>query len=611
MEQTTSVHEWVEHFVDYDFEGVLICKNSIGAWDEGASLRAFQTFQWASAATQGNDSSFVHIATGVVVRFDGEALAVECGQGQLGDALPDLFDVLYSLNWRETELYHSGPAATANAFLQDLGRAIPARYHDFDIYLAKVDRPVSEFAESAALIARGKQLLSGSGVEDEDSVLLGEMQVLSVRTMGGVVAPSDVPSSQGGGIVLDTDADENDDEVLVVHKISPISGGLPSGYDDDAPRLYELPAEDRRDIGSDSYANDKATIPHLHTELEPQSPSQDQQLIISPDSDDVARLMPIDASVEMIPVQQTLVGSVAPVAPVASVATSAPMLVKTTTSNTSNFDFVASDSVVVVGKSAFCFDMPAAPMTDDDVLAVADELSVGSKDVVHIHPGALGELVRWNVLGDVVPTYPFFIEKLVVEMFGGSDDSPLLASLILALKQRNPCVQLRDLLVFANQGQRDMADALKSVSPEAEMLANRLGSSGDLTQSMLVVMRRLGALALAPAGQAVVDLLPANDEGLERGFTVMQIAQSSAARLYVVHVDQLDGPFVLWIVGLLRFVAANYAATKRYTCVVEDAADVSEVAVEPPTQLEEIAAVAGEMSAILGRLRILGIKFQS
>jgi len=606
MEQTMSVHEWVEHFDDYDFEGVLICKNSIGAWDEGASLRAFQTFQWASAATQGNDSSFVHIATGVVVRFDGEALAVECGQGQLGDALPDLFDVLYSLNWRETELYHSGPAATANAFLEDLGRAIPARYHDFDIYLAKVDRPVSEFAESAALIARGKQLLSGSGVEDEGAVLLGEMQELSVRTMGGVVAHSDVPASQGGGIVLDTDGDGNDDEVLVVHKISSISGGMPSGYDDDAPRLYELPAEDSRDIGSDSYANDKATIPHVHIELEPQSPLQDQHLAISSDSDDVARLMPNDASVEMIPVQQTSVGSVGSVAQVASVARSAPMLVKT---NTSNFDFVASDSVVVVGKSAFCFDMPAAPMTDDDVLAVADELSVGSKDVVHIHPGALGELVRWNVLGDVVPTYPFFIEKLVVEMFGGSDDSALLASLILALKQRNPCVQLRDLLVFANQGQRDMTDALKSVSLEAEMLANRSGSSGDLAQSTLVVMRRLGALALAPAGQAVVDLLPANDEGMERGFTVMGIAQSSAARIYVVHVDQLDGPFVLWIVGLLRFVAANYAATKRYTCVVEVVADVSEVAVEPPIQLEEIAAVAGEMSAILARLSMLGIKF--
>lgn len=620
---TAGVHEWVDNFGEYDFEGVLICKNPLGEWDEGAALRAFQTFQWSDATTQGNDLSFAHLDTGVIVRFDGEALAVECGQGRLGDALTDLFDVLYSLNWRTAELYHPGPTATAHAFLNDIGRAIPARYADFDIYLAKGERAVSEFAEGAALIARGKQLLGGGGAEDESAALFGEMQVLSEWTLRSEAA-SPVHggrqvemASQGGGIRLDEVDENGEDEVLVVHGLmaAPVSVAKAerAGYldiDDEAPRLYDLPVDGERVDGGDACVDDAPAASFAGVKLESetmdrnplgQSQSQLQQPALRADLMDevTSRVVPVGADVGMMPVSQK---------PVVLVAKSSPMPAKIFFSDS---DFGAVDSVdaaVAVGRSAFCFDMPADPMTDGDVLAIADQYGVGSKDVVHLRPGALGESMRWDVLGEVEPAYPFFVEKLVGEMFTGSDDCSLIASIILALKQRNPRVQLRDLLVFANQGQRDMADALKRVSAEAEMLVNRLGTSGGLAQSMSVVVRRMGALALVPAGQAVVDL-PAGDEETDHSFTVMDIVQSPVARLFVVHVDQLDGPFVLWVVGLLRFVVANYAVTKRYACVIEDVADVVEVAVESPTQMEAIAAVAGEMSAVLDKLSKLGIKF--
>lgn len=615
MAQAANVHEWIENFGEFDFEGVLICKNSLGKWDEGAALRAFQTFQWRDATTEGNDSSFAHITSGAVVRFDGEALAIEYGDDRLEEALPDLFDVLYSLGWRDVELYHPGPSAATNEFLGHIGRAIPARYADFDIHLAKVELAVSEFAEGAALIARGRQLMGG-GVENEGAALLGEMQTLNVRAISGGVRASqyddELPVAavgQVGGIVLDDGEEMDDGEVLVVgaRLVPTVPGFAPAAPvvpvelpnypylddDDEAPRTFDLPG-----AGGDKDKGSMALLlePEAETigfgllgQLQPQIQQQSQPEIQQQQQVQQPALQADEVPLLHVPQVRVAVPQKVEVLPDVAVKDSAEPAPRLPAKIPLVSDPELLESVITVGRSAFVFDLPANPMTDDDVLAVADEHGVGSKDVVHLHPGAMGEALRWDVFGEVAPAYPFFVEKLVGAMFAGVPDEVLVASEILALKQREPGAQLRDLLAVAIQK--------------------------DSAHAMVDVAHRLGALSLAPAGQAFVDLMPsdmvesaADNSVVDHCFTVMSIVQSPAARLYVVHVDQLDGPFVLWSVSLLRFVVSNYAATKRYSCPVKEFADAVEVSVDASSGVETITAIAGEMTALISRLGKMGIK---
>ena len=90
------------------------------------------------------------------------------------------------------------------------------------------------------------------------------------------------------------------------------------------------------------------------------------------------------------------------------------------------------------------------------------------------------------------------------------------------------------------------------------------------------------------------------------------LLDSFAAKLFVVHVEAMDGPFVRAVADLLRFVALGYAATERYQAVElhasvpgDDAVDVS-----PETLQEEpVEDAVDQTQKTLNELRLGLIAF--
>ena len=186
--------------------------------------------------------------------------------------------------------------------------------------------------------------------------------------------------------------------------------------------------------------------------------------------------------------------------------------------------------------SAFCFDLPNSPFSDDDEARVTE--LYGVQKITHLYPGAMGGSVRWDVLAEIDLQFPWYAEKMAEAMgFRVAETIPI-CKLLLDLKQAQPLPQLRDLL--------------KDASPDA------------------AIGQVLAPLSFAPRGQAFVDLpTDVNGDGPDIDvFTVRGVLQSSSARLFVVHVDALDGPFVGWMVDLLRSVVQGHASSKRHSQLI-------------------------------------------
>ncbi|MFW6098741.1 MAG: hypothetical protein ACOC7Q_02310 [bacterium] len=92
-------HPWVQDYASY--EAVLCSTHEVGQWDQSATLRAYQTYGFDDASTPGNDQTFRHIDTGVLLLHDGDVVAIQFGDGNLSAALSELFLVLSALGWKE------------------------------------------------------------------------------------------------------------------------------------------------------------------------------------------------------------------------------------------------------------------------------------------------------------------------------------------------------------------------------------------------------------------------------------------------------------------------------------------------------------------------------
>jgi hypothetical protein len=115
-------HPWI--YNQNDYEAILNCLNNPSPWPSDSILRAFQTFDWNDASHDGDELAFIHETSGVIVKYDGQTLAIELGMGNLSEALPDLIKVLSQLGWEEAEVYH--PLKSMDALLRHIGQAIPA-----------------------------------------------------------------------------------------------------------------------------------------------------------------------------------------------------------------------------------------------------------------------------------------------------------------------------------------------------------------------------------------------------------------------------------------------------------------------------------------------------
>ena len=177
-------HEWVEDFKQ--FEAVMHALNELPAWDREATLRAFQTFGFDDASTPGNDMAFSHAETGVILRHDGDYVAIEFGDGDLRTAMGDLVHVLYQLGWRDAEVYH--PTETMGILLTDIGISIPGNM-DFDVRAAAAVAAISSFAETTSLVDRSLMALqSATGTSELGDLLLGELTSMGEELTGGAPA---------------------------------------------------------------------------------------------------------------------------------------------------------------------------------------------------------------------------------------------------------------------------------------------------------------------------------------------------------------------------------------------------------------------------------------
>lgn len=627
-------HEWIENFEEY--EAVLRCLNPLSAWDKEATVRAFQTFEWNHASAPGGELEFAHQNTPVVVRYDGEVLAILFGLGKLNDAVPDLFAVLNSLGWRMAEVYH--PVASLSGLLSDFGKAIPANM-DFDVKPAKSEQKISDFAEVPLLIAQAKTAMKGvkEGGANANDIILQEM--LSMDRPPAAV-PAMPPSSHAfATMVLEDDFNDVDasgsGEVVVVAAVDNLLSSpsmtrpevrhvvgftnphpAKTDSDDDAPRVFSgfgmsAPAGDSGiDTLDDGAGRSTTNADDEHTQTQAGLLIENERLREALSTAE-QRLLVVDKEVISLTQARQESANLAKVVSdrheLATEQLSVAWLENTTALKRSKLaadknaaESAQSNSALVlenerlqslvdgtpngpansgikVGMSAFCFDIPTAPFSDDDEARVTE--LYGIQEIAHLYPGAIGGSVRWDVLAEIDLQYPWYAEKLAEAMGFRVAESVQVCKLLLDLKQAQPLAQLRDLL--------------KDASPDA------------------AIGQVLAPLSLAPLGQAFVDLpTDLNGDGLDIDvLTVRGVLQSSSARLFVVHVDALDGPFVGWMVELLRFVVQGHAVSKRHSQAIRvddgQARKSKAIGSAQAKMAGEVSVVVDELIARLEKMREL------
>jgi hypothetical protein len=490
-------HEWIEEYET--FEAVLRCTNELGKWDKLQTLRAYQTFGWNDASPIGDELMFAHEDTGVIVRHDGDVLAIVFGDGKLSDVLGDLFSVLSALGWVHAEVFH--PGETIAALLRDMAAAIPA-HMDFDVHPASIDESVSTYPESLALVDRGMAALRQSELGDFHQTTLDEL-----ASMGPESKLASQPS-------LDDDIDD-DLEVLngsdLVHSSPLQKSGSAFGIDE-SPLVFIVP--------------DSADSVSPSVEVIEEVSSATHYTSMSTNKLDVAK----DAHKNHVP----------------------------------NGDFVQ------VGLSAVCFDIPTSPMSIEDVGSVADALN--AEKIVHLWPGQVGQKDRWDLLNEIQDDAPWFSEKLAIAMGFDSSRAALIGCILNGLKKSDqPLPQLRDAVLTCLatlEGKSNQHQTIQSLIGDKARLLYRPESQGSReTVDQFVAM--YGSVLICDDGQAFVDVRhPSNQESIQT-FAIKNIVMSETPLVYVVHVDEMDGQFVLSIVELLRWVAKTYGASTKNAKFIE------------------------------------------
>lgn len=561
----TGTHEWIDEYTS--FEAVLSCKNQLGEWDSDAAARAFQTFGWNDVSTPGNGLSFSHEDTGILVHHDGGVIAIDFGDGRLSEALADLFAVLHALGWRLAEVFH--PTETMASLLSDIGKAIPAQM-DFDVAPAKKVIAISEFAEGATLVARGTAALQAGGMDAHSALVLGELVSMDP-------AKSDpIPLGQARGpIFLSDDAPDNETTTVEVAPAATAQSSRLSGagfaFVDEQPQTFVLPPREEKMLGQDPIQR-APSVSEVHYE---EHVGQGHDDVGSQEiQDQMAQPVPRDLPAE---IQRTL-------DPVKA-AEGAPRQLVAELPGEQVAAANLIDNFVRVGRSVFCFDLPHAPLSDDELKKFAEDLQ--PDDVVHLRPGALGESLRWDLFGEIASEFPWFAEKLASAMHCGPTARSFLTSVLLSLKKYQDRPQLRDLLLicqaFVSGADNDRTSVLNALPQETRRFvreeenldrpnANRRALNLQFVQALDEVTHHFGGVLLCPDGQAFVDVRAAAGDAGGKAielFTVGGVMQSATSRLFVVRLDELDGAFVNSAVALMHAVAKSYSATKRYSKAVE------------------------------------------
>ncbi|CAN7780045.1 hypothetical protein LJR296_007938 [Cupriavidus necator] len=565
-------HPWIQDFAS--FEAVLCCTHELGQWEPSATLRAYQTYGFDDASTAGNDQTFRHIDTGVLLLHDGAVVAIQFGDGNLSAALSDLFLVLNALGWKEAEVFH--PAETLGALLEDMGKAIPG-HMEFDVKAAKVLSDTGRAPEETALIERGKSLLQGVAVghqevQDFNALALGELESMapdhtfhSVAATDTSAPPQSPPSMEAEPISapvhLDDGFDLGIDDAMPGQSLSePAHAMRPHGQvfldDDDsgpvvpvlgASTLPSTVAHPLQSGGEEVYAGeglpiDATVAAAAHAIAEPVTVEERGRVGQPAEAPLVQSLRA--AHTESSPV---------PEAPIETPVARAPMFVARS-GRTS-----APLSVIRVGCSALSFDLPDAPVSLEEVTQCAGQL--GAIEVVHLWPGLIHQPERWDLVGEIDLYAPWFAEVVASELAPQcAVERVWFAAALLQLARRQSRAQLRDMLVGLLKG--DGAESCGAISQSAAFKPEARERFVNL------VLDRFSGLLLCQDGESFLDVRPADGTVAEvalevRAFSVRSLVEAAEPKLYVIHLDATDGPFIGMIVRLLRGVAERYSISTR------------------------------------------------
>lgn len=617
-------HPWVEDF--RDFEAVLVCTNTLPTWDDpGSIIRAFQTNLWNQTA-QRNEQQYSHSETGVIIRHDVNVVAIEFGH-ELPDAFADLFRTLHSLGWEHADVYH--PAETMDIVLMEMGRAIPANM-GFDVSPAKMGVEIGMTNEGRNILAQSVQDLGGAvdrqslsdssdvidsmfaavdsrvkvnqtsptplknpviRLDDDEPLIPSDTVELNIQT--GRTAPyAYVPSETDEPFVFDVGG-----QVGVVESFEPgLPTTLPSPSDVVTAEVVAEPL-----VTSVNAIEESVIDANIHHSI-PESKVIEKPAALRAGLLDEAGVggssAQAETTVRTMPVESLPRN-------VRSVRDDVSRSEMTIRSLFPLVDAVEFQQLVQVGKSAFCFDFPSRPIPSDEFEGFVVGCGFELNEVVRLYPGELNEPLRWDLMDEFSVDSPWFFEKLAGLMFP-SCNTTLTASILLAMKKDREFSQLRDLLRFV-RNEHELVGVVETVMPEvADCFATGVWS-GELKQTMDDVAFALGGLLLPPAGSAFVDVLDGHNENSPYGlFSVKSIINSDTKQLYVVHVDEMDGPFVLWLAQLLMCVTFSYSRARRRERVAAEVVEVAPVA-QPVVSSDNLAA-AKMLAEMVKQFQAMGIE---
>lgn len=551
-------HPWITEGLDTgEIEVVLVAPDTLPEWDVGATTRAFQTYLWSNASTGGDHVSFVHDETGVIVCHDGNVVGIECGHGSLREALPDLISVLHSLGWRGALVYCL--EEHMHEVLSDIGRGLPANL-DFDVREAKRGTLVSDMPEAQLLLDHSREVLRAAAETGDamDNTTLEVWRSLKNPSSSAVTGPINL---------VDDDDMEGGAELFIAPALT---GGIPSNpplrdlvdlEDSDGPRVFEF-------LG---------TTMLLPRDAEQAPMEVPPTTLLCPV---VAEMAPSPLPSIELTARQRMEERPVLQATAERQGTEKLEVASVNVPEITNRAQATGGDLLQVGKSAFyfldqTFKLPAESIAEDMGLAP-------NQLVVHLWPGAVRQTVRWDALGEIDLNYPLFAQTWARWAFPDCDSAVNVAEAVLQL--RAGAAGLREL---------------------------GIQMSTDAT-----VQNALAALRLVRPGEAFVDWQSTEDMGdgvpeeeQQEVFTVREVMLSHVPRLYIVHIDALDGAFVQWIIGLLHQVINGYSNSgwvSRQMLSVEPA--TPEQAETPSTQStalnHEVTALVG---GLLEKLRELGI----
>ena len=575
MERHT--HEWIQNYEHY--EAVLSCTHKISAWEKEQTLRAFQTWGFDDATTTGNDLSFIHVETGVIILHDGGVVAIQFSDGDVVKALADLFTVLNSLGWRKAEVFHR--QETLDALLTDMGKAIPANL-DFDVHPAKESTTSAEnSSEARDMVELGVNLMQGVAANPHEAeqfnhVALAELTSMAQQDPLVNLAASGQASYAQIYEPLELE-DGLDDLPVSLQSVSishaPHAERIAFQDDDSSPMVPVLHASEQvgqsmqgqpifQPVNVQEYSpNQVAQELHAENRMKPQKTSDDYDQLqpglmqtlapsvsVTQETTEDAPLSAIsrDLEVEQEVLHQTGISALKSY-PLGGLPT------EHTIPQKAGQKTMVEPSLMKLGRSAFCFDLPDSPIEQSFLEHLAGDLNVS--EVVHVWPGLTKQQERWDLLDEIDPAAPWSAENIADELKVLNPVERILFAGALK-KAAIDGLQIRELLVALLDG---------DWIPEPLVKATQ-----TMDSAAQAIFGKLGPLLLSDPGDAFLDTRLGTTGKDENNviaplnvISARAIALDPSAKLYVVHLDTCDGPFVQTLVSLMMKVTYRYSVSTR------------------------------------------------